>query len=188
MEDKQLRFDNNGTKYYQEGTILLFECQYCGTWFETKRRFNQKYCCNSCRTLASKHRQSNGLGGVLERDKTSNTQIAKSIEKLNERLGELENDLNKKEIKSTKVQNEILSKLSTDRWLHILNLITSCITAWQTYSLKIEQNKSTEEIEKSKEVVNTFKLEIMKLASENKEVMKAVKDNESLQNIFNNLI
>lgn len=54
----EIKIDENGTKYYQDLNTfkLVFSCQYCDSWFETNRKFNQKYCSNSCKTMASKER------------------------------------------------------------------------------------------------------------------------------------
>jgi len=73
-----------GTAYVsrQDGS-LLYQCQYCSTWFEPKTRFKQKFCSESCRTMACRERK-NGLGGTLakKRDFTSNYVLAKRIEAL----------------------------------------------------------------------------------------------------------
>ena len=55
MNTKDIKTDKNGTRYYQdkETMKLKFECQHCGNWFETSRKFNQKYCSNSCRSASS---------------------------------------------------------------------------------------------------------------------------------------
>jgi hypothetical protein len=43
----------NGTKTIKNSNgTLMYECQYCSDWFFPKRRFIQKYCCNSCRNMA----------------------------------------------------------------------------------------------------------------------------------------
>ena len=56
MAEREIKIDKNGTRYYQdhETMELKFECQHCGTWFQTTRKFNQKYCCGSCRSMATK--------------------------------------------------------------------------------------------------------------------------------------
>lgn len=80
------KFQRNraGTAYVsrQDGS-LLYQCQYCATWFEPKTKFKQKFCSESCRTMACRERK-NGLGGTLakKRDFTSNYVLAKRIEAL----------------------------------------------------------------------------------------------------------
>lgn len=73
-----------GTAYItrQDG-ILLYQCQYCDTWFEPTTRFKQKYCNESCRVMACRERQ-RGLAGTLleKRDKTSNTDLLRQMKLL----------------------------------------------------------------------------------------------------------
>lgn len=61
-------------------------CQYCETWFLPKRRFIQKYCSESCRVLACRHRKKDlfGLSGgnINDRNKTTNTEIVKTMDLL----------------------------------------------------------------------------------------------------------
>lgn len=48
----------NGTKTIKNSNgTTMYECQYCSDWFVPKRRFIQKYCCNSCRNMAYNQRQ-----------------------------------------------------------------------------------------------------------------------------------
>lgn len=70
-----------GTNYQsKDDGSLLYQCQYCQTWFEPKIRFRQKYCSQSCRVMASRER-TEGLGGTLpkKRDATSNRDLLKQL-------------------------------------------------------------------------------------------------------------
>src|SRR5688572_9525141 len=91
------------------------ECQYkgCGKLFESKRRWTKKYCCDSCRVMASRERKY-GLGGTLEnkpRSKGVNDLFELTKEqhmelKLN--YGLLKEKFDKIEAEQAKTQNWIL--------------------------------------------------------------------------------
>ncbi|MEK6482015.1 hypothetical protein WJR50_31025 [Catalinimonas sp. 4WD22] len=75
-----------GTAYtYDQNGVLQYLCQYCDTWFEPTTRFKQKYCGDSCRTMASRERK-HGVGGTLEkkREATSNSDLLKQLKVIEE--------------------------------------------------------------------------------------------------------
>lgn len=187
MSNIEIKIDDNGTKYYQDPNTLklIFQCQYCGSWFETKRRFNQKFCSNSCKTMASRKRNEYGLTGYKNRDKTSNTTLLKSIEELNKRLDIIEktNDNGLKQLATS--FSKLNGKLSTNTWTTVFNLIANLITLWQTFEVKSKLG------EENNEMKNTMKLlanEIKKEALESQELREYIKNNEELNNIFNNIL
>lgn len=54
----------------QKNPIPPQNCAYCNAEFQPKRRWIQKYCCESCRTLACRERN-NGVGGTLSNKRRS---------------------------------------------------------------------------------------------------------------------
>ena len=110
----------NGTRWFNHANgHVMHECQYCSTWFVPKRRFMQKYCCESCRVMACKKRK-NGLygvsgGNVHDRNKTTNTELYNQMEELRadlKRIKENEKDSNF----DTKLQ---LAKIKRNQDWHI---------------------------------------------------------------------
>ena len=98
-------------KYLDNGTATarnsngqtMHSCQYCETWFIPKRRFMQKYCCESCRVLACKKRKQTifGLqGGNLRDGHVTNKELYGLIDNLRSELKEVkfENNQNKSEL------------------------------------------------------------------------------------------
>lgn len=187
MSNIDIKIDDNGTKYYQDPNTLklLFICQYCGSSFESKRRFNQKFCSTSCKTMASRKRNSLGLTGYDNRDKTSNTKILNAIEGLEKRLDIIEksNDNGLKNLASS--FSTLNGKLSTNTWTTVFNLIANLVTMWQSFEIK---KKLGEENNEMKSAMILLANEIKKEALESKELKKYLQNNEQLNNIFDNLI
>lgn len=73
-------------------------CHYCDALFQPKRRWIQKFCCESCRTMACRQRN-NGIGGTREtkRRSTSITDLNNALVSYQnqslEQLLKLNNDL-----------------------------------------------------------------------------------------------
>lgn len=187
MSNIEIKIDDNGTKYYQDPNTLklVFSCQYCGSWFETKRKFNQKFCSNSCKTMASRKRNEYGLAGYKDRDKTSNTILLKSIEELNKRLEVIEknNDLSNTKINTSLSLLE--RKMSNNTSTTIFTLISSLVGLWQTFEVKSKLGKENNAM---KETMKVLADEIKKEALKSNELKEYVKKNEELNNIFNNLL
>lgn len=87
----ELKRNRAGTVYFTDldGT-MRYQCQYCDTWFIPKAKFKQKYCCGSCRTMASNERN-DGLAGsyATKREATSNADLLhelKAIRKSSEEI------------------------------------------------------------------------------------------------------
>lgn len=76
----------NGTSIIQKGGVTMHQCQYCDIWFTPNRRFIQKYCSESCRVMACKHRK-RGLYGTMggtmyDRNKVTNSEMYNMLETL----------------------------------------------------------------------------------------------------------
>ena len=55
----------------------LYKCQYCGTDYKPNRRKKQKYCSNSCRTLAFNLKKKSQLSFPININKNNKTSIDK---------------------------------------------------------------------------------------------------------------
>ena len=55
----------------------LYTCHYCNKEYKPKRRKKQKYCSNSCRTLAFNLKKKTQLSLPTQKNKTSKTSIEK---------------------------------------------------------------------------------------------------------------
>lgn len=77
-----------GTRYeFNPNGTLLYECQYCQTWFEPTTRFKQKYCCESCRVMASRERTASKSSKLSVKNKTvSNGQLLKYMKTMNRKI------------------------------------------------------------------------------------------------------
>jgi uncharacterized protein (UPF0335 family) len=90
---------NNGINtFVNDSNKTMHQCMYCETWFYPKRRFMQKFCSESCRVLACRHRKKDlfGMqGGQLkDRNKTTNSQLKMQLESLKEQIETLGDDTN----------------------------------------------------------------------------------------------
>lgn len=190
MENYIMRIDDNGTKYYQhnESLKIFFECQYCNALFETKRRFNQKFCSNSCRTMASRQRNGLGIVSYKDRDKTTNTGILNAIQ--NSELNfekKLDKITHENAIKNTKLEIEIKklqSNVSTSNWMNGFTLLSNLITLYQTFEIKSKLNEDTSQL---KVGMNMLVTEIKKEAENNEEIRAYISKNEAISKIFQSL-
>lgn len=82
-----IQVNREGTAYvqHQDGS-LLYQCQYCQQWFEPKIRYKQKFCSESCRTMACRERM-HGLAGTLQgkRQATSNADLLRQLQVIERR-------------------------------------------------------------------------------------------------------
>lgn len=102
VDVKQL---SNGTRYFKSASgSTMHECHYCGTWFEPKRRFIQKYCSESCRVMACKKRKQ-GLYGTTGGNLNDRNPIT------NESLFNKMTDIQRELIETKKYNEELTLKL-----------------------------------------------------------------------------
>lgn len=80
----ELRRNRAGTIYQaKEDGTLLYQCQYCDTWFTPRSKFKQKFCSESCRVMACRERK-HGLAGAysLKRESTSNADLLRQLKQI----------------------------------------------------------------------------------------------------------
>lgn len=191
MENYIIRIDDNGTKYYQhkESLKIFFECQFCNALFETKRRFNQKFCSNSCRTMASRQRNGLGIVSYKERDKTTNTGLLNAIEtfqkNFNDRLEKLEHKNKIEGLTLGKEFKELQNKLSTQTWIGIGNIVLNLVNLYKNY-----QNKNQSESDKlaTKDEMLILLKVIENEGIKNEEIRNFVLENKKIKEIFKNLM
>lgn len=148
-----IQTDKHGTRYtFNSDGQMIAECQFCNTWFVPNRRFNQRYCSNSCKTMASNHRH--GLPGPVSyqnKDKTTNSALKNQIKELEKKI-DRNMKLNQKEVVIK------LDSLNTEvRWAKyasVIHLIIGFLKALsdatideQVISHMKEQIKQNEELE-----------------------------------------
>lgn len=147
VDVKQLE---NGTRWFVHNNgNTMHECQYCGTWFVPKRRFMQKFCCESCRVMACRERKKGlyGVSGgtVTSRNKTTNTQLFNQMEELREELNKV-----KQQSKDNSFESQLtLKKIKRNQDWHIFLTCTMPLIA-PTLSKAISNlfsNKSADNLE-----------------------------------------
>ena len=190
MENYITRIDDNGTTFYQDKETLkvFFQCQYCNTLFESRRRFNQKFCSNSCRTMASRQRNGLGIVSYKDRDKTTNTGLLNAIETLeknvNDRLSKLEHKNQVEGLTLSKELKDLQKKLSTQTWIGVGNIVINLVNLYKNY-----QNSNQTESDKlvTKNDMITLIDIIQHESLKNEEVRKYVLENKKIKEIFKNL-
>jgi gas vesicle protein len=117
-------------------------CEYCATLFTPKRRWVQRYCNESCRSLACRERK-NGMGGTLA-DKKRSVSVTDLYHKLQEDIQMLQSSQNN-QYEYAKIMMEVLHSIfrevSLQKTEHIYALLKE-----MNRELPQEIAKSTNEI------------------------------------------
>lgn len=129
-------------------------CDYCGTPFIPKKRFVQKYCCNSCNVQACRERKNGYLSGI-GKDTKNSISNAKLSEQLAATTALLRGDL--KAIKTN------------TNWLLIIEGISVIKQFWDRHKLKTEAEKQATNL-------NLLKIIIEKQFVTNKKDIEILKE------------
>jgi hypothetical protein len=125
-----VKYLENGTAtFVNSNGTTMYQCHYCESWFVPKRRFMQKFCCESCRVMACKKRKS-GLygvrgGNIYDRNKTTNTELYNQMEDLRAELKKMKEN-NKEANFDAKLQ---LAKIKRNQDWHIFLTCTMPLVA-----------------------------------------------------------
>lgn len=98
--------------------IISIHCEYCDTLFYPTRRFVQKYCTESCRTLACRERKK-GIGGTQanKNRSTSITDLSKEISEMKSMIYQFNSNINTKYQILEIMYSESLRKINETNYL-----------------------------------------------------------------------
>lgn len=133
-------------KYERSEWIANVNCNFCGTAYTPKRRFVQKYCCESCRVMACRERKNgylvNELSGI---DKPQDTKNMVTNAQVLIQLNSLKTDL-KADLKTIN---------SKTNWMLLIEIISLLKQFYDTWSLKKANERSDDELKALKLIVIT---------------------------------
>lgn len=139
---------NNGINTFtNDANKTMHQCMYCETWFYPKRRFMQKYCSESCRVLACRHRKQDlfGMRGgqISDREKTTNSHLYEEVKELKRSILEMNKTTNfnvqsastkqtemtlDMQLRLLEIQSEQKKAMSLQKWQMFLNVVMPLVS------------------------------------------------------------